>query len=479
MTHYHIPKTDRSYWIYLLYVSLSVIFVVTAGLIQANFIYGTYELRMFVIPTIVGVLFGLLIAKIRILQKAQKQTLLTVREKDQEIRELNQGLEKKVEAKTHELSEQRLYTESILNAQNSIVIITDGYTLVKANKAFFRYIDDFVSVDDFKSKYNCICDLFVDKEGYLQPDINDSRWTTYILNNQDRPHKAFITYNGHDYIFSVHAKKFIYGDTQKIIATFDDITLLMEYENQLEAKITEEIESSRKKDAIIFQQSRFAAIGEAMQSVSHHWRQPLSALSLMIQDIDEAKDFGELDQEYLKEFTSRSLELIKDMSDTLDSFKFVFANKKHESGEFNLEETVEKALAITKSSLKAEAIDLDYRIKHPGVLVQGSQKEYLHVIVSILSNAMEALESVETQKQITLTVDRDSEGRSLLTIQNNGPRIPDTELEKIFDPYFSTKFDKNGTGLGLFTSRSVIEHQMHGAIEVHNTDDGVRFTIRV
>ena len=299
---------------YLLYILLSAGFVATAATIQIYIIYGTHEARMFVVPVTVGILFGLLIAKIRILQKEQKSTLKALKTKDSEIRELNQGLEKKVEAKTHELSEQRLYTESILNAQNSIVIITDGYTLIKANKAFFRYIDDFVSVDDFKSKYNCICDLFVEKEGYLLPDINDSRWTTYILNNPDIAHKAFITYNGHDYIFSVHAKKFIYGDTQKIIATFEDITQLMDYEEQLETKIAEEIEASRKKDAIIYQQSRFAAVGEAMQSVSHHWRQPLSALSLMIQDIQEAKDFNELDQAYMKEFTSRSLELIRDMS---------------------------------------------------------------------------------------------------------------------------------------------------------------------
>lgn len=472
-------KPARSIGVYLTYVTLSVVFVVAAGLVQVNYVYGTYEPRMFAIPIVVGILFGLLIAKIRTLQKEQKKTLTILREKEQEILEFNLGLEKKVEAKTHELSEQRLYTESILNAQNSIVIITDGYTLVKANKAFFRYIDDFVSVDDFKSKYNCICDLFVDKPGYLQPDINDSRWTTYILNNQDKAHKAFITYNGQNYIFAVHAKKFIYGDTQKIIATFEDITQLMGYEEQLEAKIAEEIASSRKKDAIIFQQSRFAAIGEAMRSVSHHWRQPLSALSLMIQDIEEARDFGELDKEYLKEFTGRSLGLIRDMSDTLDSFKFIFASKNHESGEFNLEETVEKALAITRSTLRAESIELDYHIKYPDVMVQGSQKEYLHVIVSILSNAVEALEGCETQKKITLTIDRDDTGKSVLTIHNNGPQIPEADLEKIFDPYFSSKFDKNGTGLGLFTSRTVIEQQMQGRVRAENTDDGVVFTIRV
>lgn len=469
----------RNLPVYLLYTLLSMAFVSVAALIQIHFFYGSFEARMFVVPMSVGALFGLLIAKIRILQTEQKRTLVVLKEKDEEITELNQGLEKKVEAKTHELSEQRLYTESILNAQNSIVIITDGYTLIKANKAFFRYIDDFVSVDDFKSKYNCICDLFVDKEGYLQPDVNDSRWTTYILNNPDKAHKAHITYNGMDYVFAVHAQKFIYGDTQKIIATFEDITKLIDYEEQLKANIAAEIEANRKKDAIIFQQSRFAAIGEAMQSVSHHWRQPLSALSLMIQDIEEAKDFGELDETYLKEFASRSLVLINDMSDTLDSFKFVFSNKQHEGDEFNLETAVEKALAITRSTLKAEGIEPVYNIKHPGVTVRGSETEYLHVIVSILSNATEALEAKQNDKLITLTVDREETGESLLSIHNNGPKIPEEELEKIFDPYFSTKFDKNGTGLGLFTSRTVIEQQLHGQILVRNVDDGVRFTIRV
>lgn len=472
-------KTTGNLATYLIYILLSAGFVATAASIQMYFIYGTHEARMFVVPVTVGILFGLLIAKIRILQKEQKSTLKALKTKDSEIRELNQNLEKKAEAKTHELSEQRLYTESILNAQNSIVIITDGYTLIKANKAFFRYIDDFVSVDDFKSKYNCICDLFVEKEGYLLPDINDSRWTTYILNNPDIAHKAFITYNGHDYIFSVHAKKFIYGDTQKIIATFEDITQLMNYEEQLEAKIAEEIETSRKKDAIIYQQSRFAAVGEAMQSVSHHWRQPLSALSLMIQDIDEAKDFNELDQAYMKEFTSRSLELIRDMSDTLDSFKFIFSSKHYENGDFSVEETVNKALSIIRSTLKADGIELSVNIKHPDVTVHGSQQEYLHALVGILSNAAEALETSDEERRIILTIDRDAEGKSILSIYNNGPQIDPEEMDKIYDPYFSTKFDKNGTGLGLFTAKSVIEHQLNGSLLAQNIDDGVAFTIRV
>lgn len=465
--------------IYLLYLFLSVGFVLTAATIQIYFVYGTHEAKLFVVPVTVGILFGLLIAKIRILQKEQKTTLKALETKDLEIREFNQGLEKKVEAKTHELSEQRLYTESILNAQNSIVIITDGYTLIKANKAFFRYIDDFVSVDDFKSKYNCICDLFAEKEGYLLPDINDSRWTTYILNNQDQAHKAFIAYNGHDYIFAVHAKKFIYGGTQKIIATFEDITRLMDYEEQLEAKIADEIESSRKKDAIIYQQSRFAAIGEAMQSVSHHWRQPLSALSLMIQDIQDAKNFNELDQAYMKAFTSKSLELIRDMSDTLDSFKLIFSTKHYENGEFSVEETVNKALSIIRSTLKADGIELSVNIKHPNVTVTGSQKEYLHALVSILSNAAEALETSDKERRIILTIDQEREGKSVLAVHNNGPAIEPENLEKIYDPYFSTKFDKNGTGLGLFTAKSVIEHQLNGSLRAQNIDDGVTFTIRV
>ncbi len=463
--------------IYLLYLLLSMAITLVGGAIQSEILFGRFDTALLPIPAIVGVIFGLLFGYVHQLRIAQRRHIQDLKEKDRVISALNTSLKAKSDAKTHELSEQRLYIESILNAQNSIIVITDGYEIIKTNRRFFDYIDDYTSIEEFKEKYSCICNLFAERDGYLQKDVNDARWTTHILEHPDESHRAMICYKDQEFIFSVTAKKFIYGTNHRIIATFEDITRLVRYEGELQETIRQELEKNRQKDAIIFQQSRFTAVGEALQLVSHHWRQPLSALSLMIQDIEEAKHFGELDDLYLKTFSDRSLEIIQEMSKTLDSFRSIFTPDINPGGKFELIKAIRTAEDIIRPNIRGDHIDITTRILHEHIAVEGPKNEYIHVLVSILTNAMEALESRKGDRTITITLDKTADGKSITKIANNGGPIPQEAMDKIYDPYYSTKFDKNGTGLGLFVAKNVIEQKMHGRLGAHNLPDGVEFEI--
>ena len=469
----------RNLTAYLVYILLSLAVTLMAAVIQSHLLFGHFDTTLLPIPTLVGLFFGLLLGYVHQLRLIQRRHIQDLKEKDREISALNASLQAKSEAKTHELSEQRLYTESILNAQNSIIVITDGYRILKANRRFFDYIDDFTSIEEFQEKYDCICDLFAKKAGYIQPDINDARWTTYILERPGESHRVMIRYKEREFIFAVTAKKFIYGSSQRVIATFEEITTLVRYEQELEASIERELEKNRQKDAIIFQQSRFTAVGEALRLVSHHWRQPLSALSLMIQDIEEAKHFGELNDDYLRSFSERSLQIIQEMSRTLDSFRDIFTTDPNPGGKFELHKAIQTAEDVIRPNIKSDRVTIRTDIRQDHIAVSGPRNEYIHVVVGILTNAMEALESVQGERTITITLDLTPEGKSRTVIANNGSHIPEAMMEKIYDPYYSTKFDKNGTGLGLFIAKNIIEQKMHGSLSARNTPDGVEFEITI
>jgi len=444
-----------------------------------NYAFEKFNPSFLVIPFLAAMVFGITIAKIRILQKSYKESLNSLRQKEEEISKINEYLEKKIEEKTQELGENRLHTELILNAQNSIVIISDGNKIYKANRAFFRLLNEYTSLEEFQKDYTCISDLFVIKDGYLVPVIDNMNWIDYVLKHIDAEHRAIIQYEGQEHIFSVHAKKLSYSKFQRVIITFENITKLIRYEENLEAEIQQEIEKSNQKDQIIYKQARFVAMAEVLQAISHHWKQPLSALSLLIQDIEDAKEFNELDDEYVDVFAEKSLKIIKEMDSTIEAFRNIFSTDDLYTKEFLIIDAIEKALHIIKQTITLHNIELVLDIMDPKISVNTYLKEYIQILINIISNAIEALGTKKDDKKIVLTLYLGENEKSVLEIFNNGDQIPKEDIDKIFEPYFSTKFDKNGTGLGLFTSKTFIENQMNGKLYVQNKENGVSFKIVV
>lgn len=243
------------------------------------------------------------------------------------------------------------------------------------------------------------------------------------------------------------------------------------------ASLQEEIKKNAQKDRLLSKHAEFIAKAEILNTVSHHWKQPLSALSLLIQDIEDAIDHNEVNNDYLREFSQKSLKLVGDMDKTVDIFKNIFATDIIAKKEFLIKDAVEKALFVAKPRIEKDLIQVSLDYQNPEIKLGSHEREYIQATLNIVSNAIDALESKKDDKKIVISLYEDENKKSVLEIFDNAEPIPQDIINKIFDPYFSTKLAKNGTGLGLFTSKNSIEIKMGGKLIAQNKSNGVSFKI--
>ena len=249
---------------------------------------------------------------------------------------------------------------------------------------------------------------------------------------------------------------------------------LQELNKNLEIKIQKEVEKNREKDRIMFQQARFAAMGEMIANIAHQWRQPLSELGILLFKMKNAflkNDRDEFNRDY-----NDCKTVINRMSKTIDDFRDFFKPTREKS-EFYIEDSIEEAIFIIKETLKSHNIKINFNNKH-SIIIDGYSNEILQVILNILNNAKDVLISrKQDKKRIDIKVSLlDSE--IAISICDNGGGINKNILEKIFDPYFTTKHSKQGTGIGLYMSKKIIE-QNGGSIEALNKNDGACFVIKL
>lgn len=242
----------------------------------------------------------------------------------------------------------------------------------------------------------------------------------------------------------------------------------------LEKRIQEEAAKNRQNDHILIQQSRLAAMGEMIASIGHQWRQPLNSLSLLIQDVREALDFGEINDQYIDRFTKESMIQIKHMSRTINDFrKFYQPNK--EKCSFAISDSIEDALSIFSSSLKNHDIHVEFEYRGQQMAF-GFPNEYSQVVLNILTNARDAFVMRDMKNRKMFIKIEETEEFLTAVFTDNAGGIEPALLEKVFDPYFTTR--AKGTGLGLYMSKMILEN-MNGRVRVENTSDGARFCLTV
>ncbi len=242
--------------------------------------------------------------------------------------------------------------------------------------------------------------------------------------------------------------------------------------------ISERVALKREKDIqekLLIQRSKMAAMGEMIGNIAHQWRQPISELSGLFFDIESAYEYGELDKEYLSKRTDEANDLLEYMSKTIDDFK-EFYNPKSKKRVFSIKESLDKTVAIIRSSFKYHNIEIEIAVDST-VSVLGYSNEFSQVLLNILSNSKEAAlirDIKEPKVKIYTSVE---DGSVYLNIEDNCGGIEQDILDKIFEPYFTTKYNY-GTGIGLYMSKIIIENKMEGKIAVQNIDKkGVRFII--
>lgn len=263
--------------------------------------------------------------------------------------------------------------------------------------------------------------------------------------------------------------------TQEALAVKNE--QLGEINSSLERLVEDSIAEIRKKDLILIQQSRQAAMGEMINNIAHQWRQPLNNLGLIVQSLQLDFETGNLNREEMKAASDKAMDTICFMSQTIDDFRNYFRPDK-EKVRFNASRVVTSTLAIIEGSLNRFSIKMEINVTADPV-IHGYPNEYAHVILNILNNARDALSEKEIgDPRITITIGTENE-KSVVIIADNAGGIPEYVIDRIFDPFFTTKGSDNGTGAGLFMSKEIIDKNMGGRLAVRNTEVGAEFRIEV
>jgi signal transduction histidine kinase len=241
----------------------------------------------------------------------------------------------------------------------------------------------------------------------------------------------------------------------------------------LERRVRAEVQASREKDHMLIQQSRLAAMGEMVHNIAHQWRQPLQGLSVILGNIRDSYALRELTQESLDADISRAQDLLKRMSTTVDDFRDFFRPDR-EPAAFEIADAVRNALSIMDATLKDNHIEVVASLP-AGLKAYGYHNQFAQAILNVIANAKEVIQERKVPAgriEIDLV---QSDSRGILSIQDNGGGIPEAALPKIFDPYFTTK--AQGSGIGLYMTKVIVERNHGGSIEAANVGPGACFAL--
>jgi len=246
--------------------------------------------------------------------------------------------------------------------------------------------------------------------------------------------------------------------------------------NNLERLVKKEIEKNKEQQFHMLQQNRLSLKGEMISMIAHQWKQPLNNLSLINQVLILRYEDGELDDKTIQEFEKDSTTQIKQMSQTIYDFTNFFSPEVN-SKEFYLKDIILQSINFLQPILIKENIKIHINIKkETEILLKGYPNELGQVIINILNNAKDVLKERDIKNRKIWIITDIIKNEIHILIKDNGGGIPIDIISKIFDPYFSTK-SKNGTGLGLYMSKMIIEEHMSGKLLASNSSNGARFEI--
>lgn len=301
-----------------------------------------------------------------------------------------------------------------------------------------------------------------------------------LQDNQEPYELVFIKKDG------THFEGMIKGHnisgTNKRISTIIDISELKKAQKELkelnihlEEKVRHEIVKNEHQQSIMFQQSKFAEMGSMLNMIAHQWRQPLNNISLIVNTIVVKQKKGSLDLEALIQHKNDFQKQINYLSCTIDDFQNFFRPKK-EKEVFKIYDVVMNAYSLIKPIFERNHIvfssNMDATIEYFGY-----KNELAQVILNILNNSKDVLIDNEITTKLVRVFLTQTQEHLILTIHDNGGGVRNSYLDKIFEPYFSTKSEKNGTGLGLYMSKIIINDHFKGKLSAINGQDGLEITI--
>jgi len=434
------------------------------------------------------VLVGLYFSMFNLFQKADNmKKILEVKIEEalkvnivqtKELEEFTKSLEKEVEKKTSALRQANNDFENLLSKFDRTVIAsrTDEKGIITYATKAFSAISGYSKEELIGSNHRIVKHPDMDKKVY------EKLWKTISSGNEFMGEILNKKKNGGFYwVYVLITPEF--NDQKNIIGYFAirvDITAQKEVELfnvSLENRVNKAIESSSKKDKILAQQSKLAAMGEMVGSIAHQWRQPLNALAMRVQFLEDDFEDGIIDMPYIKEYEEENMNLINFMSKTIDDFRNFFRVDKIRK-KFCIVESLNAALNLISTQLEDHNVKIDI-LGDDTCDIYGFESEFQQVVINIINNAKDVfIEREQKDALISVNVTKEKEN-ALLTISDNAGGIPTDIISRIFEPYFTTKEQGKGTGLGLYMSKMIIEDNMHGSLKVENTHSGALFTIKL
>ena len=243
-------------------------------------------------------------------------------------------------------------------------------------------------------------------------------------------------------------------------------------------------EQKRNQDTLILHQSKMASMGEMLENIAHQWRQPLSMISTSATGVELQKEMNILEDDYLIESMKNINDATQYLSTTIDDFRNYFSSHKNIE-EVNISRSIEKVVRLLSSKFKNSEINLIINCEN--LKIMNLENELIQVIINILNNARDAFENKDLTKKLIFIESYKEEDEFIIQIKDNAGGIKEDIINKVFEPYFTTKYNSNGTGLGLFMCLEILNKHMDGNIKVENVEfeyenevhKGAMFTIKL
>jgi len=247
---------------------------------------------------------------------------------------------------------------------------------------------------------------------------------------------------------------------------------LKSLQKDLERKVTNALKENLKQQEILQYQNKLASMGEMIGAIAHQWRQPLNELGLSIQNLKYDYKSNLIDEKFIKEFIEYNKKTIMFMSRTIDDFRNFFRIDKNREN-FKVKDATKSVIIMLSAQLKSNGITIN--INGDEFLYNGLKREYQQVILNIINNAKDVLIYNKIENPM-INIELNS---NKIIISDNAGGIPKNIIDRVFEPYFTTKEQGKGTGMGLYMSKMIIEDNMNGELSVVNSDNGAIFMIKL
>lgn len=247
--------------------------------------------------------------------------------------------------------------------------------------------------------------------------------------------------------------------------------------NNLESEISKEVKGRLAQEQMLVQQSKLAAMGTMLGNIAHQWRQPISEISAILMNIETQLHYSKVDYTNFLHHINLCNKITAHMSDTISDFQNFFRSSK-EKEHFDVYEECTKAVSIISASFASHNIEIEFQVVEHSK-IYGYPREFAHSILNILCNARDVfLERKIIHPKIDFCIKKGKK-YTIIHIEDNAGGIQQEDINIVFEPYYTTKYESQGTGIGLHMTKTMIEKNMNGYLTVKNTKNGASFIIKI